>query len=282
MPTASVAIPVLNDRHGLMTVLDALDGQTMRADLEVIVVDNGSSDGSYELGRERAEVADQITGGRGSSRARNRALELASAAYLLTLDSDTWPVHEDWAERLMSVLARSPADVLATAGPLVPAPSRDRFARRVDITPQVRLADGSPPYAVNGSACYKTSLLRGIGGYPDVGANDAGVGRRARVNGLRYLWVSEATAYHRNEPGLQAYVAQMRKIGQYVAEQEPPPERWARWFASQARHAGARCRPIVHGNLAEAAIGVTAVLAQTRGAYVTWRSAERLSLRPGD
>jgi glycosyltransferase involved in cell wall biosynthesis len=251
--------------------LDALDRQTMRNELEVIVVDNGSTDGSFELAQARADVVDQITGGRGSSLARNRALALATSPHLLTLDADTWPAASDWAMRHVMALEAAAPDVLATAGPLVPAPSTDRYAMRMDITPHVHLVAHAPPYAVNGSACYRSQLLRDIGGYPNIGANDSGVGRSARAHGLRYVWVPKAVSYHRNGVGLKAYLAQMRKIGQYVAEQEPPPPHWGRWLASQTRHALARSRPAARGDLREATIGVLAVIAQTRGAVATWR-----------
>lgn len=275
MPRASVAIPVLNDREGLRTVLDALDRQSVRDQLEVVVIDNGSTDGSLELARDRADVVDRIAGGRGSSAARNRALELASTPFLLTLDADTWPVESDWAALHLSALSSAPADVLATAGPLIPAPSHDHFANRADITPHVHLSsDLTPPYAVNGSACYRTQLLRDLGGYPDAGANDAAVGRVARASGLRYLWVPDAISYHRNGAGLCAYATQMRKVGQYVAEQEPRPEHWHRWLASQLWHAASRFRPAARGDIREAAIGVIAVLSQTRGAFVTWRRSD--------
>lgn len=275
MSLASVAIPVLNDRDGLRAVLDALDQQTLRHELEVIVVDNGSTDGSFELARERADVTARVSGGRGSSAARNRALHLASSEHLLTLDSDTTPAAHDWAAAHLSALRAAPADVVATAGRLLPATSDDRFASRMDITPQVHLVGMSPSYAVNGSACYRTAVLRDIGGYPDTGANDAAVGRVARAWGLRYLWVPEAVVLHRNNPGLRAYANQMRKIGQYVAEQEPPPAHWGRWFALQARDALSRCRPIGHGDIREAGIGMLAVLAQTRGAFAVWQDTNR-------
>jgi hypothetical protein len=270
---ASVAVPVLNDRAGLQTVLDALDRQTVRDALEVVVIDNGSTDGSYELASDRADVADRIEGGRGSSAARNHALGLAGAPHLLTLDADTWPVGDDWAALHLEALEAAPRDVLATAGPLRPAPTTDRFARRADVTPNPAfLPDGAPMYAVNGSACYRTELLRGIGGYPDVGANDSGVGHMARAHGLRYVWVPGAATYHRNEPGMRAYARQMRKVGKYMAEQNPAPSPAGRWAARQARHVASRLRPLARGDVEEALIGVLGAAAQSYGAIVTWRT----------
>ena len=272
MIRASVAIPVLNDREGLATVLDALDRQSVRESLEIVVVDNGSTDGSYELARERADTADQIPGGRGSSFPRNRALELARGPHLLTLDADTWPIGDDWGALHLDALEAAPPDVLGTAGPLLPAPTADRFAKRNDVTPHVPFVDGAPAYAVNGSACYRMELLRSIGGYPDVGANDSAVGLVARSRGLRYLWIPEARAYHRNLPGLKAYVSQMRKVGVYMAEQNPAPSRTRRWALAQAKHVLSRMRPLAHGDVEEALIGSLAAASQTYGAVETWRS----------
>jgi glycosyltransferase involved in cell wall biosynthesis len=271
---ASVAIPVLNDREGLAMALDAVDRQSVRESLEIIVVDNGSTDGSFELARERADIADRIPGGRGSSAPRNRALELANAPHLLTLDADTWPIGEEWGRLHLDTLEAAQPDVLATAGPLIPAPSQDRFARREDITPHVPFVNGAPAYAVNGSACYRTEMLRELGGYPDLGANDSGVGLFARSRGLRYIWIPGARAYHRNAPGLKAYIRQMRKVGQYMAEQNPPPSERGRWAVSQTRHVLSRARPLLRGEVEEAVIGSVAAVSQTYGAIATWRTGE--------
>src|SRR5262249_30127623 len=83
---------------------------------------------------------------------------------------------------------RPPETTLASAGRTLPKPSADRWAMRADITPHPGFAAGRPAYAVAGNACYRAGPLRELGGFPAIGADDAGVGERARLRGYDFVW----------------------------------------------------------------------------------------------
>jgi glycosyltransferase involved in cell wall biosynthesis len=87
-PTFSVIIPAYNRRDLLMDALDSVWQQRFK-DFEVIVVDDGSTDGTTEYlrsldGRLRFLVQHNV----GPGRARNRGLEIAQGTYIAFLDSD--------------------------------------------------------------------------------------------------------------------------------------------------------------------------------------------------
>lgn len=90
-PLISVIIPVYNTGSYLSPGLESLIAQTHR-NIEVILVDDGSSDGSGELCDEFARRDDRITvihqQNAGVSAARNAGLEQATGEYLFFLDSD--------------------------------------------------------------------------------------------------------------------------------------------------------------------------------------------------
>lgn len=87
----SVIIPVYNAEAYLRQCLDSVCGQTLR-ELEIICVDDGSTDRSLEILREyagkdsRVRIAAQANGGAGA--ARNHGLRLATGECLSFLDSD--------------------------------------------------------------------------------------------------------------------------------------------------------------------------------------------------
>ena len=84
----SVIIPSHNRRHSLGRALDSVLAQQSPAD-EVIVVDDGSSDGSAELvEKSYAGVRLISQPNRGVSAARNRGIEAASGEWIALLDSD--------------------------------------------------------------------------------------------------------------------------------------------------------------------------------------------------
>ena len=84
----SVMIPAYNAGPYLGEAIDSVFAQTYRP-LEVIVVDDGSDDGTGEVARsygERVRHARQERGGNGA--ARNAAVALASGQYYAFLDAD--------------------------------------------------------------------------------------------------------------------------------------------------------------------------------------------------
>jgi glycosyltransferase involved in cell wall biosynthesis len=272
---ASVVIPCLNDAPGLERVLTALQRQTTRPRLEIIVVDNGSSDGSLSVARRLADVVLEARDGNGSSAARNLGLARASHSLLLTTDADCVPANPDWAELHISAMRSAPADVLASTGPLLPFPCNERWAMRTDITPNAAFGtDGSPCWAINGSACYRTELLREIGGYPNYGANDAAVGHLATAKGLRIIWIPEAAAYHENGRGFRSYLAQRRKYGIYAAEIAGPPRSWIAYSGEVVRHLSSAAKPL-------ARLDYTEAFARFGGAAATHSGALSVLLRPG-
>ncbi|MBU9889158.1 MAG: glycosyltransferase family 2 protein [Candidatus Omnitrophica bacterium] len=85
----SVVILTCNSRKHIATCLDAVLVQSA-PDSEVIVVDNGSTDGTKELVRDRGARVRLIENpvNRGASGARNQGIENSSGEWVLTLDCD--------------------------------------------------------------------------------------------------------------------------------------------------------------------------------------------------
>lgn len=91
MPRISIIIPVFNAERYLKECLDSVKNQTL-ADLEILCINDGSTDGSgeicaqYAVADPRFQVVNQPNAGQ--SAARNRGLELASGEYVMFVDSD--------------------------------------------------------------------------------------------------------------------------------------------------------------------------------------------------
>jgi glycosyltransferase involved in cell wall biosynthesis len=87
----SVVMPAYNYAHYLPRALDSITGQ-LQDDTEIIVVDDGSTDGTVELLAAYAQrcpslkVLRQVNAGAGA--ARNTGIEAANGTYILPLDAD--------------------------------------------------------------------------------------------------------------------------------------------------------------------------------------------------
>lgn len=91
-------VPVFNGREYLLRLLDSLDAQTVRAD-EVLVVDNGSTDGAPDAARGRGARVVAMGGNAGFAAAVNRGIREARSEWLAILNSDV-ELAPDYLERL--------------------------------------------------------------------------------------------------------------------------------------------------------------------------------------
>jgi len=92
-PLVSIIIPVYNVENYLNRCIDSILSQTY-SNLEILLVNDGSTDGSDKLCEQlaiqdkRINVIHQLNSG--SSIARNKGLEVARGEYICFVDSDDW------------------------------------------------------------------------------------------------------------------------------------------------------------------------------------------------
>ena len=104
----SVVIPLYNKAAEIERTLRSVLAQTL-SPLEIIVVDDGSTDGSAAIvervGGERVRLVHQQN--RGVSAARNRGIELSRGEYVAFLDGDDrW--NPDYLQTLAAFIAKHP------------------------------------------------------------------------------------------------------------------------------------------------------------------------------
>jgi glycosyltransferase involved in cell wall biosynthesis len=94
MPLVSVIIPIYNVDQYLRQCLDSVINQTLK-DIEIICVNDGSTDNSLQILEEYAQKDNRIKvvlhkHNKGVGAARNTGLEFVTGEYVLFLDSDDW------------------------------------------------------------------------------------------------------------------------------------------------------------------------------------------------
>ena len=114
MPKVSIIVPVYNKAKYVSKAVDSLLNQNLR-DIEIILVDDGSSDSSPELLDEYADKDDRVKvihqDNQGVSAARNAGLAQATGDYIGFMDPDDW-VESDMFEGLHTAAVKEDADVV--------------------------------------------------------------------------------------------------------------------------------------------------------------------------
>lgn len=110
----SVIIPVYNVGRYLPQCFDSVTSQTYR-NLEIIVIDDGSTDDSGSICDQYAEKDDRIrvihTDNRGLASARNLGLENVSGEYISFIDSDDW-IEPQTIEMFIRTALETEADIV--------------------------------------------------------------------------------------------------------------------------------------------------------------------------
>lgn len=112
--TVSVIVPVFNAERYLEMCVDSLRGQSYRA-LEIILVDDGSTDDSLEVCRRLAQMDQRIRvlhhANQGPSVTRNAGISVANGKYLMFVDADDW-LEMDAIEAMVSAMEQTRADLV--------------------------------------------------------------------------------------------------------------------------------------------------------------------------
>lgn len=170
MTKVSIIVPVYNVEKYLKRCLDSLVNQTLK-DIEIICVNDGSTDGSLAILDEYVRNDDRIVvinqENSGQSVARNRGIDVAKGEYLGFVDSDDW-VSEDYFEKLYNSAIQNNAEI--AVGGIIRLHRFNRrkfltFAKETvtnDVNLKFELCD-LPEKSYVWNKIYKSSKLKEIG-----------------------------------------------------------------------------------------------------------------------
>ena len=118
MPSISVIIPVYNTEAFLEKTVGSLTAQTF-GDIEIICVNDGSTDGSLTVLKRLADADGRIRiidqeRNQGVSVARNTGIDAAEGEYVYFLDSDDW-IDPDYLEAMYSKAVETGSDIVVNA-----------------------------------------------------------------------------------------------------------------------------------------------------------------------
>ncbi len=168
----SVVIAVRNRPEGIRRAIEGvLRGTVPRERFELIVVDNGSTDGTAAVAAAAgARVIDEAVPNR--CRARNRGADAAAGKWLAFIDSDCVP-EPGWLDALLHATEEAQAHPRRAliAGPVLPARPASTveayIAKRRWVDQEKFLAPGrrfSPPFAATANLAVRREVYLALGG----------------------------------------------------------------------------------------------------------------------
>jgi glycosyltransferase involved in cell wall biosynthesis len=212
----SVVIPVHNGAATLPDCLRALDAQTLDPSrFEVIVVDDGSDDGSgTAAGAQGALVLRQPR--RGPAAARNAGWKRATGRWVAFTDADCVP-SRPWLARLLDIVDD---DSLGAAGSTVGYRSDTPSARLADLIGSLdarrHLAHPVFPFAPTCNVMYQRGALAAVGGFDERYRSYEACDLHNRLRrdcGGRFAFEPRAVVLHRHRTTWRRYWTQQYSYG---------------------------------------------------------------------
>ncbi len=220
----SVIIPTRNCGGSIAAALEATVGQRLDGDFEVIVVDNGSDDGTAELAAGFASPVRVIRQtNRGPAEARNRGVAEAAGDLLAFTDGDCIP-QPGWLAA--GVAACNTADLVQGRVRPVRGAPLGPFDRSIWVESETGLYETANLFVrrpmfeeVGGfAAWFKATDDRPFG-------EDTWLGWRLRRAGARTAFCAEALVEHAVLPGnARSMIAEQARAGQFAGLVELVPE----------------------------------------------------------
>jgi GT2 family glycosyltransferase len=189
-------------------------------DYEVIVVDDGSTDGSAEIAR-RYEVTLLETDHRGLSAARNAGIDQASGEIVAFLDDDAYP-DQDWLHYVAQ--AFEGGCHAGIGGPNLPPPEDGRVAECVAQAPgapiHVLISDREAEHVPGCNMAFRKSALKQVGGFDErfpTAGDDVDLCWRLQDGGETLGFSAGAVVTHRRRDTVRRYLKQQFGYGKAEA-----------------------------------------------------------------
>lgn len=236
MTALSLIMPCHNRAHDLARTLHGYERQTGGARFEMVAIDDGSSDGTYELLRsyqpQRFSLrVERLEHSGGPAGARNRGLDLVQGPLVLFVGDDIVPDHQLVGAHL-AAHAQAPDPCIAVLGRVVwpdDLPVNTLMAHIDGVGAQQFsynfLRDGQDydyRHLYTANVSLKTDFLYAAGArfdteFPYAAMEDAELGYRLERRGMRIRFDARPTGYHYHYHTIWSFAVRQYRAGLMAA-----------------------------------------------------------------
>jgi len=227
-PGVTVLVACFNEERSVADTLKSLAAQYYPGDIEVLVLNDGSSDGTVAAARQalshleldprlQVRVVD-FAKNAGKAAVLNRGLAMARHALIVTVDGDSW-LQRDAMANLVERLMTDPPGTVAVAGAVLVRNSRLNWLTRaqewdyfhgIAAVKRMQSMYHGTLVAQGALSLYRRSALEEVGGWPECVGEDIVVSWALLKAGHRIGYAEDALVFT-NVPDTLAQFAQQRK-----------------------------------------------------------------------
>jgi GT2 family glycosyltransferase len=219
-PRVSVVVCTYNAERTMAPCLESLS-KLNYPDYEVIVVNDGSTDGSLAIAERFGYCKIISQPNKGLSVARNVGAEASTGEIVAYTDSDC-VADPDWLNYLVAKMEA--ADLVACGGPNFPPPEDSLIPSAVAVSPggptHVLLSDDTAEHIAGCNMAFRRDVLLQLGGFDPVyraAGDDVDICWRFQDAGYTIGFSPAAVVWHFRRNTVKAYIGQQRGYGKAEA-----------------------------------------------------------------
>ncbi len=219
-PRVTIIVPAYQAEETIEKCIESLLLQDYAGHkLEIIVVDNNSSDNTAQLVK-KYPVKYLLEERQGACFARNKGLQNATGELIAFTDSDCF-AEKDWISRLVVPFLKD-EKIGGVGGHLAPYPTDNIVERYITyreiLTQEImfREKENSPPFFITANVMYRADILREIGGFDNffsINGEDADLSWRVVEAGYTLILEPEAIVLHKHRANVEKLFKQLFSYG---------------------------------------------------------------------
>ena len=224
----TILIPVYNTIKSIKKTIDSIKCQKYNGNINIIIIDDGSTDGSLELLRTITDCNIKLLEMKhqGKAFALNEGLKHVETDYTITIDSDTY-LHPLAIKNIMSKLTNSNEKTVATAGCLFVSNDKKSFFTKLQQWDYTLGIFGVKLYQGNYNAtlvaqgafsAYKTKFLKQIGGWQNCVGEDIVLTWQLLSKGYQINFAKDAIAFTEAPETLKELLTQRKRWARGMIE----------------------------------------------------------------
>lgn len=228
-PGITVLVAAYNEQDSILSTLASLDKQDYPAPLEVLVINDGSTDATGALlagvNYPWLRVIDLAQNG-GKANALNEGLKLASHSLTITLDGDSY-LYRDALRHLVGRFLSDPPNTAAVAGCVLLRNSRHNLVTKIQewdyfhgiaaIKRLQSLFQGTL-VAQGAFSLYRTDVLRELGGWPESVGEDIVLTWAILDQGHRVGYCEDAISFTNAPTTFRQFIRQRQRWSRGLIE----------------------------------------------------------------
>ncbi len=235
-PNLSILIAAYNEEHYIKTTIEKILATRYEGTLEIIVINDGSTDRTREILTTLKQIHPQIRvldqeNNMGKSPALNKGLRHATYDYIVTVDADTW-LHEEALTEIMKPMFRK-EDVGAVAGSIIVQNENKSWITRLQVWDyfisiaavkrQQSIYEGTL-VAQGAFSLYRKKAILEVGGWLDVLGEDIVLTWGILKNKYRVYYAEKAIGFTHVPSRLLGFLKQRKRWarGLFEAFREHP------------------------------------------------------------